>query len=83
MVLLSQFPIDARASRTLQQFLYKDMPGAVLPTDPTTGQPWYSQEDLQVCRMPLSDQQVGWVGGTSRLFGQRQHILPSTLLLSL
>lgn len=48
MVLLSQFPIDAAAARTFQHFLYKDMPGALLPTDPHTGQPWYSPDDLKV-----------------------------------
>ena len=49
MVLLSRFPIDAPAARTFQNFLTKDMPGALLPTDPKTGQPWYSTEDLEVC----------------------------------
>jgi hypothetical protein len=49
MVLLSNFPIDDAAARTFQHFLYKDMPGALLPTDPKTGQPWYSPEDLEVC----------------------------------
>lgn len=51
MVLLSHFPIDADAARTFQHFLWKDMPGALLPTDPVTQQPWYSQEDLQVFRL--------------------------------
>lgn len=50
MVLLSQFSIDAEAARTFQHFLYKDMPGALLPIDPQTGQPWYSPDDLQVGR---------------------------------
>lgn len=50
MVLLSTFPIDAAAARTFQHFLHKDMPGALLPTDPQTGRPWYSPDDLQVCR---------------------------------
>lgn len=48
MVLLSQFPIDAAAARTFQHLLYKDMPGALMPTDPHTGQPWYSTDDLKV-----------------------------------
>jgi hypothetical protein len=48
MVLLSQFPIDASVSRTFQHFLYKDMPTALLPKDPETGLPWYSQDDLKV-----------------------------------
>ena len=50
MVLMSRFPIDATAARTLQHFLYKDMPGALLPTDPHTGNPWYSDDDLKVRR---------------------------------
>ncbi|WIA11987.1 hypothetical protein OEZ85_012068 [Tetradesmus obliquus] len=51
MVLLSRFPIDSSSIRTFQFFLWADMPGAVLPTDPATGQPWYSEEDLQVFRL--------------------------------
>jgi len=50
MVLLSQFPVQDSAARTFQHFLYKDRPGALLPTDPKTGQPWYSTDDLQVSR---------------------------------
>lgn len=47
MVLLSHFPIDP-AVRTFQSFLWKDMPGALLPSDPDTGRPWYSEADLAV-----------------------------------
>ncbi|KAF8071137.1 hypothetical protein HT031_001219 [Scenedesmus sp. PABB004] len=51
MVLLSRFPIDAAAARTFQHFLWRDMPGAALPTDPATGQPWYDEDDLAVFRL--------------------------------
>jgi hypothetical protein len=48
MALLSAFRIDAAAARTFQRFLYRDMPDALLPTDPASGQPWYSSTDLEV-----------------------------------
>lgn len=34
MIVLSKHPIDAPSARTFQQFLWKDMPGALLPPDP-------------------------------------------------
>ncbi|HMP78466.1 MAG TPA: endonuclease/exonuclease/phosphatase family protein [Pirellulaceae bacterium] len=43
MLVLSRFPIDAQASRTFQKFLWKDMPGALWPIDPRTGQVYYSE----------------------------------------
>jgi len=46
MALLSRFPIDARHARTFRKFLWRDMPGALLPPD------WYSPEELAV--LPLS-----------------------------
>ena len=52
MLVLSMFPIDARAARTFQKFLWQDMPGAMLPQDPKSGQPWYSAAML--ARLPLS-----------------------------
>jgi endonuclease/exonuclease/phosphatase family metal-dependent hydrolase len=52
MAVLSRYPIDAANARTFQNFLWRDMPGAVLPTDPATGEPWYSDEALGV--LPLS-----------------------------
>lgn len=53
MVVLSQYPIDRDAVRTFQEFLWKDMPGALLPDDPTTPEPadWYSEEELSVLRL--------------------------------
>ena len=39
--------------RTFQHFLWKDMPGAVLPDDPATAAPadWYSPDELDVFRL--------------------------------
>jgi hypothetical protein len=53
MAVLSKYPIDADAVRTFQHFLWKDMPGALLPDDPNTSAPsdWYSPEELEVFRL--------------------------------
>ncbi len=53
MLVLSRFPIDRRNVRTFRLFLWKDMPGALLPDDPDTPQPadWYSPEELAVFRL--------------------------------
>lgn len=53
MVVFSRYPIDADAVRTFQMFLWKDMPGALLPDDPSTPEPadWYSQEELEAFRL--------------------------------
>lgn len=51
MLVLTRFPIDREQKRTFQKFLWRDMPGAMLPADPQTGQPFYSDEDLGVLRL--------------------------------
>ncbi|MEM7383862.1 MAG: choice-of-anchor I family protein [Verrucomicrobiota bacterium] len=53
MVLLSKYPIVEEQVRTFQTFLWKDMPGALLPDDPATPEPndWYSAEELAVFRL--------------------------------
>lgn len=53
MVVLSKFPIATDDVRTFQHFLWKDMPGALLPDDPATAAPadWYSPEELDVFRL--------------------------------
>ncbi|MGR9053502.1 MAG: endonuclease/exonuclease/phosphatase family protein, partial [Gammaproteobacteria bacterium] len=53
MVLLSKFPIDRNRVRTFQHFLWKDMPGALLPDDPATEQAgdWYSAPALSRVRL--------------------------------
>jgi hypothetical protein len=53
MAVYSRFPIAFEDVRTFQLFLWKDMPGALLPDDPTTPEPadWYSPEELGVFRL--------------------------------
>lgn len=53
MAVLSKYPIDTGAVRTFQNFLWKDMPGALLPDDPNTAAPadWYSAQELAVFRL--------------------------------
>jgi hypothetical protein len=69
MAVFSQHPIDHDSARTFQHFLWKDMPGALLPDDPATEAPadWYSPEELAI--LPLSSRSH-WdvpidVGGTT------------------
>jgi hypothetical protein len=42
MAVLSMYPIDMDSIRTFQTFKWKDMPCNFLPTDPATGEPWYT-----------------------------------------
>ena len=51
MAVYSMFPIDEDELRTFQLFLWRDMPGALLPIAPSTGQLWYSDEELDVVRL--------------------------------
>ena len=53
LAVFSKYPIDTRKARTFQHFLWKDMPGAMLPDDPATPAPadWYSPEELDVFRL--------------------------------
>jgi hypothetical protein len=53
MAVLSKYPIIEADVRTFQHFLWKDMPGALLPDDPATPEPadWYSTEELEVFRL--------------------------------
>ena len=53
MVVYSRFPIDYDSIRTFQNFLWKDMPGALLPDDPNTPEAadWYSPDELDVFRL--------------------------------
>jgi len=52
MVLYSRYPILLEGVRTFREFLWRDMPGAALPTVPGTGEPWYDDEVLDI--LPLS-----------------------------
>ena len=53
MAVYSLYPIDPTGVRTFQHFLWKDMPGALLPDDPATAAPadWYSPAELAVFRL--------------------------------
>ncbi len=53
MAVYSKHPILWSKIRTFQHFLWKDMPGALLPDDPATPAPsdWYSEEELAVFRL--------------------------------
>jgi hypothetical protein len=53
MAVYSRYPILTPLVRTFQNFLWKDMPGALLPDDPNTAAPadWYSPEELDVFRL--------------------------------
>ena len=69
MLVLSKYPIQTDAVRTFQHFLWKDMPGALLPDDPSTpaAADWYSPEELDVFRLSSKSH---WdvpidIGGTS------------------
>lgn len=47
----SMYPIVTDDIRTFQGFLWKDMPGALLPIDPSTGESFYSDEILDHFRL--------------------------------
>jgi hypothetical protein len=53
MAVYSRYPINYEDIRTFQLFLWKDMPGAMLPDDPDTAAPadWYSPAELDVFRL--------------------------------
>ncbi|MBA2389120.1 MAG: endonuclease/exonuclease/phosphatase family protein, partial [Geodermatophilaceae bacterium] len=53
MAVYSKFPFVEANIRTFQEFLWKDMPGALLPDDPGTPEPgdFYSEEELAVFRL--------------------------------
>ncbi len=53
MAIYSMYPIVEDEIRTFQKFRWVDMPGALLPDDPSTPEPadWYSPEELEVFRL--------------------------------
>jgi hypothetical protein len=53
MAVYSRYPIEYGDIRTFQFFLWKDMPGALLPDDPNTPAPadWYSPDELTAFRL--------------------------------
>jgi 3-phytase len=54
MVVLSKFPINRDRVKRFGSLLWKDMPGALLPTRPD-GAPWYSDAALGVLRLSSKD----------------------------
>jgi 3-phytase len=53
MVVYSKFPINSAGVRTFRNFLWKNLPAALLPDDSLTLQPkdWYSASELNVFRL--------------------------------
>jgi hypothetical protein len=53
MAVYSRYPIDVEHVRTFQKFLWKDMPGALLPDNPATPAPadWYTAAELAAFRL--------------------------------
>jgi hypothetical protein len=51
MLVLSRFPIDRQRVRSFQNFLWRDMPKALLPIDPKTGKPFFDDKDLAMQRL--------------------------------
>jgi 3-phytase/alkaline phosphatase D len=51
MLVLSKYAIDRQRVRTFQKFLWRDMPSALLPINPDSNTPFYSDGDLAVLRL--------------------------------
>ena len=51
MAVLSKFEIDRDKIRTFQKFLWKDMPGALVPRAPDAAKNYYSDEIMKVFRL--------------------------------
>ena len=73
MAILSRYPIDAERVRTFRTFLWKDMPGALLPVDPISGESYYSEEVRAVFRLSSKNH---W-DVPIRIDGQVLHLLAS------
>jgi hypothetical protein len=79
MAIYSKYPIDESSIRTFQNFLWKDMPGALLPDDANTAAPadWYSAEELGVFRLSSkSHWDVPVMIGDTRLHVLASHPTP-------
>ena len=51
MVVLSKYPIQQNKVRTFQKFLWKDMPGNLLPKKVDSDEPFYSAEATEIFRL--------------------------------
>jgi hypothetical protein len=76
MAVYSRLPIDTKHARTFQHFLWKDMPSALLPDDPSTAAPadWYSPDELDVFRLSSKSH---WDLPIKLGHGERVHLLVS------
>lgn len=78
MAILSRFPIDTQAVRTLQNFLWKDMPDA-LKTTKEDGSAWYTDEAWSAVRLSSkSHWDVPIMIGQTRLHILASHPTPPT-----
>ncbi len=73
MAIFSQYPIDEGMMRTFQKYLWKDLPAALRPVDPQTGQSYYN--DAVWSKLRLSSK--NHVDVPIRLGGAVVHILAS------
>lgn len=73
MVLLSKYPIEHAGVRTFRYFLWKDMPGALKPYYPKTGQSFYNDKEWSILRLSSKSH---WDVPID-VNGQRIHILAS------
>lgn len=64
--------IDRANARTFQKFLWKDMPGALLPENPSTKESYYSKQQLEVFRLSSKNH---WDIPIKTPTGQVVHIL--------
>lgn len=69
-----QFGIQRSEVRTFQKFLWKDMPDALLPEDPQTGESFYSEEELEVFRLSSKSH---WDVPVKTPGGETVHLLAS------
>ena len=76
LAVFSRLPIDRGHARTFQRFLWKDMPGALLPDDPATSAPqdWYSPDELAIFRLSSKSH---WDLPIELGHGRRVHFLVS------
>ena len=72
-VVFSRYPILLGEVRTFRDFLWRDMPGAVLPTVPATGEAWYGSDVLDI--LPLATSHLWDV--PIRCGGRVIHVLTS------
>ncbi|MEM8666978.1 MAG: endonuclease/exonuclease/phosphatase family protein [Planctomycetota bacterium] len=73
MAIFSRYPIQVKAVRTFQEYLWKDLPNALRPVHPVTGESYYSDEAWQQFRLSSKNH----VDVPIDLIGQTLHVLAS------